>query len=84
MLYYGRIDKSEGIDSTKSNNCKKCMICHYWFFNRGFNFPDHVSNGFHDLSMLCLNLKDIAIVTVKMLIIVVLFITLANLKQLIY
>ena len=28
MLYYDRIDISEGIDFAKSNNSKKCMICH--------------------------------------------------------
>ena len=41
-------------------------------------------NGCHDLSMLCLNIGDIAIITVKNINYVVLFITLANLKQLIY
>ena len=34
--------------------------------------------------MLCLNLSDIAIITEKMLIIVVFLVALANLKQLIY
>ena len=38
MLYYDRIDISGGIDLTKSNNSKEYMICHYWFFNHGFNF----------------------------------------------
>ena len=38
MLYYDRIDISEGIDLTKSNRSKKCMICHYWFFNMDSNF----------------------------------------------
>ena len=32
MLYYNRIDLSEGIKVTKGNNSKKCMVCHYWFF----------------------------------------------------
>ena len=27
MLYYDRIDISEGIDPTKSNISKECMIC---------------------------------------------------------
>ena len=41
------------------------MICHYWFFNLGFNFQDYVCNGYHDLTMPCLNLSDITIITVK-------------------
>ena len=37
------------------------MICHYWFFK----FQDSVSNGCHDWSILCLQISDIAIITVK-------------------
>ena len=33
MLYYNRIDISEGINLAKSNKSKECLICHYWFFN---------------------------------------------------
>ena len=38
MLYYYRIDISEGVDPTKNKKSKGCMICHYWFFNHGFKF----------------------------------------------
>ena len=48
MLYYGRPDLSEGIDSAKSSDSKECMVCHYWIFNHGFNYPDPVWNGCHD------------------------------------
>ena len=64
MLYYDRIDISEGIDLTKSNESKERMICHYWCFDHGFKFQDHVCNDCRDL-MLCLNISDIAIITVK-------------------
>ena len=37
----------------------------YWFFNHGFKFDDSVCNGCHDLIILCLNISDIAIITVK-------------------
>ena len=37
MLYYNRIDSSEGIDPDKSKNIKECIICRYWFFNRSTN-----------------------------------------------
>ena len=62
MLNYNKIDISKGIDPTKSNKSRECMICSYWFFNHGFKFQDYVCNGCHDLSMLCLN---IAIITAK-------------------
>ena len=40
MLYYHRIDTNEGIDPTKSNRSKECMICHFWLFRLGFKFQD--------------------------------------------
>ena len=65
MLYYDRIDISEGIDLNKSNNSKECMICHYWFFDHGFEFQNYVCIGCHDLTMLSVNITDIAIIAVK-------------------
>ena len=65
MLYYNRIDISEGIDLAKSNNSKECMICHYWFFNHGFNFQDSVCNGSHAFTMLSVNISDITIKNVN-------------------
>ena len=56
---------TEGTDLAKSNNRKKCMICHYRFFNHRFEFQDSVCNGCHDLTMLSVNIRDIAIITVK-------------------
>ena len=41
------------------------MVCHYWFFNHWFKFQESVSNDCHDLTKLCLNISDIAIITVK-------------------
>ena len=64
MLYCDRNDLSEGIYPTKSNRSKECMICRYRFFHRGFKFPDSVCRGFHDLTILCLIISDIAIMTV--------------------
>ena len=34
-------------------------------FNHGFKLQDFVSNGCHDLTILCLDLSDTAIITVK-------------------
>ena len=64
MLYYDGIGISEEIDLAKSNS-KECMICNYWFFNHGFEFQYYLCNGCHDLTMLCLNISDITIITVK-------------------
>ena len=41
------------------------MIRHHYFFNCGFEFQDHVCNSCHYLTILCLNLSDVAIITVK-------------------
>ena len=39
MLYYDRIDVSEGIDINKASVSKQCGICHYWYFlGKGFKF----------------------------------------------
>ena len=51
MLYYERIDISEGTDPIKSNKSKEYMICHFWFFNDGFKFQDSICNGCHGLTM---------------------------------
>ena len=45
MPYYDRIDVSEGTDLAKSNNSKKCTICHYCFFNHSFEFQDYLCNS---------------------------------------
>ena len=63
MLHYTRIDLSEGIYITIT--IKEYIVCHYWYFNHGFKFQNSVCNGCHDLTMLCQNLSDVAIITVK-------------------
>ena len=65
MLYYDRTDISEGIDLGKSNNSKECLICCYWFFNHRFKFRNSVCYGYQNLTMLGINISDIAIITVK-------------------
>ena len=32
MLYYDRIDFSEGVDANKKSTSRKCIICHYLYF----------------------------------------------------
>ena len=41
------------------------MSCHYWFSNHGFKFQDSACNGCHDLRILSVNVRDVAIIAVK-------------------
>ena len=84
MLYYDRIDISERIDLTKNNKSKEWMICHYWFFKNGLKCQNSVRSVCHDLTMISVIISDITIINVKNFIVFVLFIKLANLKELIY
>ena len=66
MLYYGRIDVSEGIDVNKTSASKECDICHYWYFiNYSFKFQPNVCNRCHGLLMMSINLSNIAILKIK-------------------
>ena len=39
MLYYDRIDVSEGIDINKVSGSKECDICQYWYIlKKGLSF----------------------------------------------
>ena len=44
---------------------KKCAVYHYWFFNHGFKFQGNVWSGCYDLSILCVYISDIAVITAK-------------------
>ena len=66
MLYYDRIDVSEGIDVNKTSASKECDICHYWYFlNKGFKFQPYVCNRCFDLLMMSMNLRDTAILSIQ-------------------
>ena len=62
MLYYDRIDISEGIDFNKTSETKECDIYHFWYFlNRGSKFQPNVCNRCHDLLITSMSLGHIAI-----------------------
>ena len=66
MLQYEKIDILKGIDINKTSTSKKCMLCHYWYYeNVGFKFEVHVCNKCHDVLMTAYELKNIAILNVK-------------------
>ena len=47
MLYFNRIDISEGIDVNKTSDSKECGIGHYWYFlNKGLKFQINVCHRF--------------------------------------
>ena len=62
MLYFDRIDVSEGIDVNKISASKECDIYHYWYFlHYSFKFQPNVCNRCHDLLLMSMNLSNIAI-----------------------
>ena len=66
MLYFDRIDISEGIDVNKTSASKECDICNYWYFlDYSFKFQPNVSNSCHDLLMMSMKLSNIAILSIK-------------------
>ena len=66
MLYYDRIDVSEGIDVNKTSASKDCGVCHYWYFLKySFMFQPNVCNRCHDFLMMSIDLIDISILNIK-------------------
>ena len=83
-MYYNRICSSEGIYIAKSDNSGTFKIYRYWFFDHEFKVKDSVCDGSHVLTCCILIYSMLLLSLLKLLIIMALFITLANLKQLIY
>ena len=72
ILYYDRIDFSEGIDVNETSASKECNICYYWnIWNKDFMFQPNVCNRCHEFLMKSMNLSDIAILTSEVPIITV-------------
>ena len=66
MLYYHRIDVSEGIDINKAIASKEYDVCHYWYFlNYSFKFQPNARNKCHALLMMSMNLSDIDALNIK-------------------
>ena len=61
-----QIDVSDRIDFNKTSKSKESNICHYWYFlDKGLKFQPIVCNGCHDLSIMSMNLSNIAILNIK-------------------
>ena len=66
MLQYERIDISDGIDLSKPNKSKECMICYHWYFKDiAYKYEPYVCNRCHDLSMVVYDLDDFMILNIK-------------------
>ena len=65
MLHYDRIHLGEGTDPVKNSINKECLICWWWYYNHRFQFQNFVCDGYYDLTMLCLNISDIAKIAIK-------------------
>ena len=66
MLYFNRIDVSEGIDVGEISASKQCDIFRYFYFlNHSFKCQPNVCNTCHDLLMMFINLSDTAILNIK-------------------
>ena len=66
MLYYDRIDISEGIDVNKTSGSKECDVFHYsYFLNYSFKLQQNVCNRCHDLLMMSVSLSNITILNIK-------------------
>ena len=66
VLFYDRINVSKGTNVNKTSASKECDIYHYWYFlNYSFKFEPNVCNRCHDLLIMSVNLRDIAILNIK-------------------
>ena len=66
MLYYDRIEVSEGFDVNMTSESKESNICRYWYFlNKRIKFQPNACNGCHDLLIMSLNLTDNAILNIN-------------------
>ena len=66
MLYFDKINVSEGIEVNKSNKSKECMNWHYWnFVDINYTYKPEVCNGCHGMTIMVYELENMAILNVK-------------------
>ena len=66
MLEYDQIDISEGNDVDKTNESKKCVLCHYrYFLNKKFSYGSYLCDGCYNAVQKSISFKNITIVNVK-------------------
>lgn len=62
MLFYSRIEVSEGNDVNKRSTSEECIICHYQFFNERFRFGP--ADGCHGILMMCIDINTVAVLNI--------------------
>ena len=66
MLKYDKVDITEGIDLNKTNKCKECMFCNYWYYlNKNFSYAPFTCDGCYNIVQKSIDFKDIAVIYVK-------------------
>ena len=66
MLEYDKSDVSEGIDINKTNESKKCILCHYWYFlNKNFSYGPYLCDGCYNIVQNLLVLKMLLLFVLK-------------------
>ena len=66
MLAYERIDISDGINVSKLDGSKECILCHYWcFLDKTFSYGPYLCDGCYSMTQKCNKLKNIAIICIK-------------------
>ena len=78
MLYFSRIEVSEGIDVNKTTEANELYLPLLVFLNKVFKFQPNVCNGYHDLLMMSCSI--LLFQTLKGLIMAVLLVELAKLR----
>ena len=66
MLYYDKVDVSDGSDLNKTSASKKrgfCRCC--YFLDKGFKFQPYVCNSWNDVLMMSVNPSDIVTLNIK-------------------
>ena len=65
MIYYNKIDVSEGIDVNKTNGSWEYnILCYYLLLNKGFTLQTYVCNVCPNLLMMFTNLDDLVLLKV--------------------
>ena len=65
-LWKNWYEYSEETNFDKTDKSKECIICHYWLCkDKNFNFEKHVCNHYHDISIMCYKLENIATFNIK-------------------
>ena len=54
MLAYERIDISDEIDVSKSDESKTCMLCHYWYsLDKSFSYGPYLCDECYNMTQKC-------------------------------